>query len=325
MKRQVIIYLTLVIFFLGTYIFQASKGEGNVSSKSLKIGYFPNLTHAPALIAKNHKLIEKELGEDVKVEWKQFNDGPAAMEAIFAGEIDFSYIGPGPAISAYMKSGGDVAVVSGVTEGGAILISGKDSDISSLSDLVGKKVSVPKTGSTQEVAFRGMMDSENMEGIDIVQGKNADVESLLDRKDIDAAFIVEPWGSLIEEKGDAKIIVDNDKTYKGGKYPTTVLIGRKEYIEKNRSISEKFLAAEFETVERINRDREWAVNTLIEEMEILTKKKLSDGLVKKAFTRMVFTNEIDKKDLQDMLKIQNESGMIKERDNLNNIILETDK
>lgn len=324
MRKQVIIYLTIVVIFLATYAVQGIIQGNNASDNTVRIGYFPNLTHAPALIAKNERIFEEALGEDATVEWKQFNDGPAAMEAMFAGEIDFSYIGPGPAISAYIQSGGDVGVVSGTTEGGAILISRKGSDINNLNDLTGKNVSVPKTGSTQEVALRGMMDTQGVSGIEIVQGKNSDVENLMNSGEIDAAFIVEPWGSLIEENGDAKVIIDNDESYKSGKYPTTVLISRQEYIDNNKELVQKLLKAQDEMIERINSDQEWAKKVVKEEMESLTKKELSEKLVDKAFTRMIFTDKIDAQDLKDMHDIQNKSGMIKEKDRLERILLNLD-
>ena len=325
MKKQIIIYLIILVAFLGTYLFQGVTAISSTEIETIRIGYFPNLTHTPALIAKNQKTLEKELGNEIKVEWHQFNDGPAVMEAIFAGEIDFSYIGPGPAISAYMKSKGEIVIVSGVTEGGAILISSKGSDINSLRDLSGKKVSVPKTGSTQEVALRGMMEIEDVKDVDIVQAKNADVENLIENDEIDAAFVVEPWGSLIEEKGEAKIIIDNDKTYESGEYPTTVLIGNKDYIEKNKDIYEKFLKKETEIINRINSDRQWARDIVSEEMKILTKKELSDNLVDKAFTRMIFKNEISRDVLLDMLTIQNKSGMTNQKDKLEDIIFKNDR
>src|ERR1035438_7563356 len=77
----------------------------------LRVGHFPNVTHAQAVIA--HGLsrtgkgwFEERLGPDVEVQWFVYNAGPSAMEAIFARSIDLTYVGPNPAVNAHLKSQG---------------------------------------------------------------------------------------------------------------------------------------------------------------------------------------------------------------------------
>src|ERR1700704_768726 len=78
---------------------------------SLRVGHFPNITHAQALVAHNLSRqrkgwFEERLGPGTKIEWFVYNAGPSAMEAFFAGSIDLTYVGPGPALNAYTKSNG---------------------------------------------------------------------------------------------------------------------------------------------------------------------------------------------------------------------------
>ncbi len=77
----------------------------------LRVGHFPNITHAQALVAHNLSRqgkgwFEERLGPGTKIEWFVYNAGPSAMEAIFAKSIDLTYVGPGPALNAYTKSNG---------------------------------------------------------------------------------------------------------------------------------------------------------------------------------------------------------------------------
>src|SRR5260370_32826219 len=78
----------------------------------IRVGHFPNITHAQGVIA--HALsrqgkgwFEQRLGDGTKIEWFVYNAGPSAMEAIFANSIDLTYVGPGPALNAYTKSNGE--------------------------------------------------------------------------------------------------------------------------------------------------------------------------------------------------------------------------
>jgi len=75
----------------------------------IRVGHFPNITHAQGLVAHNLSRqgkgwFEARLGPGVEIEWFIYNAGPSAMEAIFAKSIELTYVGPGPALNAYAKS-----------------------------------------------------------------------------------------------------------------------------------------------------------------------------------------------------------------------------
>ena len=124
-------------------------GSKDDKNKEVHIGYFNNITHAQALMMKAEGTLDKSLGDDVNVKWTAFNAGPAEVEALFSGDIDIGYIGPVPAISANVKSKGDVVIISSATKGGAVLVKRKGSDINSVADLDGKVVAIPQIGNTQ--------------------------------------------------------------------------------------------------------------------------------------------------------------------------------
>ena len=104
---------------------------------------------------KNNGWFEKAMGPNVKIQWTSFNAGPSAIEALFAGAIDMTYVGPNPAISGYVRSNGEaLRVVAGAASGGASLMVRNDSGIQKPEDFHGKRVASPQLGNTQDVALR---------------------------------------------------------------------------------------------------------------------------------------------------------------------------
>ena len=149
---------------------QAEGGQSAAAEETatLRLGYFPNVTHAPALVGIHDGILAKALGGSVTLEPTPFNAGPEAVEALFAGAIDATFIGPNPAINAYARSGGDaVRIVAGTTSGGAFLV--VSPDVASAEDLRGKTVASPQLGGTQDVALRSWLLSQGLE-TDTAQG-----------------------------------------------------------------------------------------------------------------------------------------------------------
>ena len=127
---------------------------------TIRVGAFPNITHAQAMVGKANGWFDKAMGPGVKVQWTSFNAGPAAIEALFGGAIDMTYVGPNPAINGYVRSNGEaVRVVAGAASGGASLIVRNDSGIQKPEDFHGKRVASPQFGNTQDVALRNWLKS----------------------------------------------------------------------------------------------------------------------------------------------------------------------
>src|SRR5215831_6034880 len=124
----------------------------------LRVGHFPNITHAQGVIG--HGLtrqgkgwFEERLGKDVAVQWFVYNAGPSSMEAIFARSIDLTYVGPNPAINAHTKAKGEeIRIVAGACSGGAALVVQADRRLNKPADFKGKKIATPQLGNTQDVA-----------------------------------------------------------------------------------------------------------------------------------------------------------------------------
>ncbi len=112
-------------FMLGRFTGRMRRKKESDGKTNVRIAYFPNITHNQALVMKNQGTLEEKWKDKCNVSWTSFNAGPAEMEAIFAGEIDLGYIGPVPALSANVKSNGEVKIISNSTNAGAVLLKRK--------------------------------------------------------------------------------------------------------------------------------------------------------------------------------------------------------
>ena len=133
------------------------------TAPKVRIGFFANITHAPALVAQQLRLFEQNLNrEGTQVEYVLFNAGPAVVEAMKGGAIDMSFIGPNPSIAGFTSTNGTLLkVVSGTTSGGAQLV--VKQGINTVSDLRGKKIASPQLGNTQDVALRSWLKDQGFQ------------------------------------------------------------------------------------------------------------------------------------------------------------------
>ncbi len=312
MKKLLAIVLALFMMFSIT----ACAGGGEKSNE-IHIGYFNNITHAQALLTKAEGTLEKSVGKDINVKWTAFNAGPAEQEALFAGDIDIGYIGPVPAITANSKSYGDVLILSSATQGGAVLVKRSGSDIKSVKDLAGKTVAIPQIGNTQHLCLLDLLTKNGLKpttdggNVTVSAVANADVANTMERGDVDAALVPEPWGATLLEQG-AEMVLDYDQVYLQGKYDVAVVVVRKEFMESNPDLVEKFLEVHNQATENINKDTNKSLQTINKELKEETGKALSDKIIKEAFSRIGVSTEINKESITDFAKISKEQGFIRD-------------
>ncbi|HEV8651740.1 MAG TPA: ABC transporter substrate-binding protein [Actinomycetes bacterium] len=264
---------------------------------ALRLGYFPNLTHATALVGIQEGVFQRNLGAGTKLETRSFNAGPAAVEALFSGAIDATYIGPNPAINAYAKSGGKaVRIVSGATSGGALLI--VRPGITGAQGLRGKKIASPQLGNTQDVALRSWLsrqglktDTEGGGDVQVVNQENAQTLDLFKGGKIDGAWVPEPWATRLEREGGGKVLVDEASLWPGGRFVTTHLVVRTEFLTDHPDLVEKLLAGQVEANELVNRDPARAQQLANAQIEKVTGKSLKPAVVAAAWKRLTFTDD----------------------------------
>ncbi len=281
------------------------------------IGYFNNVTHAQALYMKTENCLQDVLPDEIQVKWTAFNAGPAEVEALFAGDIDIGYIGPVPAITANVKSKGDVQILAGATKGGAVLITGKDSGIKSVAQLAGKNVSIPQIGNTQHLSLLHLLEENGLkpvtEGGDVTISAvaNADVENVIGRGDVDAALVPEPWGATLLSKG-AELVLDYDEIYMEGNYDVAVVVVRKEFYEKHPEIVEAFLETHQKVTQLILEDTEKALVSINRELKEATGKALGEDVIAEAFTRIKVDDAYNRQSIEEFAKISKAQGFISE-------------
>lgn len=292
-------------------------GKGSEETKEVNVGYFNNITHAQALMMKAEGTLDKSLGDDVNVKWTAFNAGPAEVEALFSGDIDIGYIGPVPAISANVKSKGDVVIISSATKGGAVLVKRKGSDINSVADLDGKVVAIPQIGNTQHLcllkllADNGLKPDTSGGTVKVSAVANADVANTMERGDIDAALVPEPWGATLLAN-DAEMVLDYNEIFENGEYDVAVVVVRKEFMEKNPEIVDEFLKQHETATKKINDDKENSLKTINNELKEATGKSLGDDIISEAFERIGVSTEVNEQSVTGFADISKSEGFISE-------------
>ena len=223
----------------------------------LRLGYFGNITHAPALVGVNKGFIAKELGQ-TKLTTQVFNAGPAAIEALNAGAIDATYIGPNPAINSYVKSGGaSVSIIAGAASGGAQLV--VKPGINTAADLRGKTLASPQLGGTQDVALRAWLGKQGFKtstdgggDVAINPTENAQTLKLFQDGKLDGAWLPEPWASRLVLQAGAKVLVDEKDLWDRGEFVTTVLIVNKKFAAEHPATVQALLKGHVESVDWLN-------------------------------------------------------------------------
>jgi len=299
----------------------------------LRVGHFPNVTHAQAMIA--HGLsragkgwFEERLGPDVEVQWFVYNAGPSAMEAIFARSIDLTYVGPNPAVNAYLRSQGEeIRIVAGACSGGAALVVQPDGRIKTDADFKGKKIATPQLGNTQDVAARAWLQSKGlritMTGGDafVIPTANPDQLSLFQKGEIDAVWTVEPWVSRLEREAKGKVYLEESSLWKdtGGKYVTTHLVSSVKFLKERPDLLKKWIAAHVELTKWINDHPDEAKRILNEEIKAETTKALPQGTLDSAWKRLEITHDPVGASLLKSAEDGHRIGFLKEHPDLSRI------
>lgn len=296
-------------------------GTGGCNSQDqdleITVGYFNNVTHAQALLMKSQGTLEAAFEDEADVNWVSFNAGPAEVEALFAGEIDIGYIGPVPGINANVRSKGDIRLLTGASQAGAVLVRSAGSDIESVEDLAGKVVAIPQIANTQHLCLLNLLTEcrlapvGNGGNVTVTAVSNADVENMMRMGHIDAALVPEPWGTTLIEKG-AELVLDETEIYMGGDYPVAVVVVRQEFYEEHPDIVQTFLEKHKEATVYLNDHVEEASRIVNAQINADTGKNLSESVLDGAFQRMDFTENINEEALSGFSAICLEQKFIPE-------------
>ena len=286
---------------------------------TVRVGFFPNITHAQALLGKEASFATA-IGHPIA--WKKFNAGSTEIEALMAGELDMGYIGPGPAINGFIKTGGEIQIIAGACSGGTVLVSRQDVTIRDIEDLKNKRIAVPQYGNTQHVVLKQLLDDKGLKEtsrggtVEIVQVENPDVRTLFDKKEIDAAFVPEPWGSLLINESKARVVLDFDEGWRNGDYPVAVLIARTDFIKEHPEIVRKFLQTHTELTAMAANDPAASQQIINKEIKQLTGKEISPAIMDSAYDRLIFDVQFSQTAVMEMAEIMEQLGFVKGKPSL---------
>lgn len=286
--RACLIYsiISIVVFFAGMAD----------ATEVVRAGYFPNITHSQAIIGMANSSFKKALGENVEIKPMIFNAGPSVIEALFAGELDLAYIGPNPAINGYVKSKGQaLRIIAGATSGGAGLVIRKDSGIDVIADFNGRKIASPQLGNTQDVALRGWLRTNGIKigeqggNARVIPINNPDQLTLFLKKEIDAAWTVEPWVSRLIQEGNGTLFLDERTLWPKGEFVTAHVIVSVKFLEQHRDLVKSWIRAHVELTQWINAHPAEARGIVNSELQKITGKRLPEGALNDAFGRLSVT------------------------------------
>lgn len=282
----------------------AASVDPKATAETVRIGYFANLTHAPALVARQQQLFEKYLGE-TKVEFTVFSAGPAAIEAFKGGALDLAYIGPNPAIAGYVTTNGSLLnVVSGATSGGAkfvvkpeLIASEGQPTEAEIAALNGKIIADPQLGGTQDVALRTFLTENNLTvdggspDVAITPLANADTLAQFKLGAIDGAWVPEPWATRLILEGGAKVFIDEKDLWEDGKFVTTNIVASQKFLNNYPATVLAVLRANLEAVEFLNDSANLAAAKQLVQSELVaqTGKALPAEVIDAAWLNLQFT------------------------------------
>lgn len=304
-----------------------SKQQSNV----VRIGHFPNISHAQALVAHNLSRqgkgwFEQRVGKDVEIQWALFNAGPSAMESLLSGAVDVTYVGPSPAINAFARTGGeDVRIIAGSADGGASLVVDPKKNITKPADFKGKRIGTPQLGNTQDVACRAWLAENGMNvtltGGDafVIATPNPEQLQLFRSGSLDAVWTVEPWVTRLVDEAGGKIYLQQNDTV------TTVLVAGQKILKERPEFIKKLVAAHEELTRWINENPQEAQKLVHAELQALTGGKISLDLVKKAWPRLIFTSQMNPKGLQDFVDSAYKSKLLKNKVDVKNLFHRVDE
>ena len=306
--------LVSLLLFIG-----CAEGNAATSGQSLRLGYFPNVTHATAIVGVVNGTFARSLGSGTTLQTVTFNAGPEAVEALFAGSIDATYIGPNPSINAFIKSNGQaVRIIAGATSGGAFLV--VRDGIDSADDLRGKKVASPQLGNTQDVALRSWLASQGMAtdaqgggDVSITPQANSQTLDTFRQGQVDGAWVPEPWATQLINAG-GHVLVDERDLWPDGKYVTTLLIVRTEFLTAQPDVVKRLLQAHVEATDYVSANAGAAQAAVATDIGRISGSTVAPAVLAGAWSNLTFTVDPIASSLQKSADSAQELGFLQTSD-----------
>ncbi|RYG73754.1 aliphatic sulfonate ABC transporter substrate-binding protein [Lentibacillus lipolyticus] len=305
-----------------------SEASGNGEKETVTIGYFPNLNHAPAMVAKQKEMYQDHLGDSVNVKYQTFPDGSTFMKALASGDIQGGLVGPGPAMNSYI-SGVDVQIIGASSTGGTVIVSRDGSGIKSWEDIKGKTFISPRVGCTHDVQFETYMKEKGVTSKRIggsmkhVTGKPARYQSMFKKGDVDVATAPEPWASVMEAEVDANVVIPTSEVAFGETLPAAVFVTSDDMAENSSEQIQKLIDAHKEAIAYINDNPDEAIDITINGIADITGQELEKSVIENAWKRTNFTYKVNEEVIQKFGNASHDLQFLKEKPDFTGFVNKT--
>lgn len=292
----------------------------------IRIGHFPNITHAQALVAA--QLTRQGNGwfetfiPGVQMQWFVYNAGPSAMEAIIAGSIDVTYVGPNPVLNTYSRSQGqEIRVLAGAAAGGTALVVQGDGSISKPGDFKGRKLATPQLGNTQDVSARAWLKKQGFRitqlggDVFVLPTQNPDQLALFQQRKLDAVWTVEPWVTRLEREAGGKIFLEDDESL------VTVLASSVKFLRDKPDLARKLVAAHLALTKWIIEHPDEAQVLVRAELKEQTKRDFPAETAAQSWKRLKFNGAVSRDQFEALVKDAQEVGFLKDAAPLDRLVV----
>lgn len=273
-----------------------SGGSSSSASTEVKLGYFPNLTHASAIVGIDKGYFKDALAADsATLTTLDFNSGSDTIDALLAGDLDATYIGPSPAVTAYATSQ-NVSIVSGATSGGASLV--VSSSIKTPADLKGKTIATPGQGNTQDVAFKYWLKQQGFSitpdgqgDVTVLPQDNSDTVTQYKQGQVDGAWVPEPYASILVSEGATKL-VDEQSLWPKGQFVTTQLLDNNDFLKSHANLVDDLLRGQIQANDYIAKSPDEAKKITARQIQTITGgSAIPQNVLDSAWNELTFTND----------------------------------
>jgi NitT/TauT family transport system substrate-binding protein len=277
----------------------SSQHESPFPQIPVRFGYFPNVTHAQALVGVARGDFRESLGSNARLETVVFNAGPSVVEALFADHIDIAFLGPSPAINGFLKSQTEeVRVIAGAAANGVLIVGNPRRGIRSMDQLRGRKIATPQLGNTQDISARSFIvdclgGSLKEQGGDteIIPLQNPDIEILFAKDQIDAAWLPEPWASRLVHQGNAQALAEEKCLWDSGRFALTVVVARRHFLDRHPDLVRRFLAAHIRLTRELSDSPAKFLPMIQSELKRLTRKDFQDAVIRSSLSHIEFNTD----------------------------------
>lgn len=303
----------------------ACTGCRKTARHEMRVGFLPNLTHAVPMVIEERKLLAEAIGRPVV--FVPFAAGPSLIEALFAGDLDVGYCGPGPAINAFVRSRHRVRVLAAATYGGAAFVVRKELAIDTPRGLRKARLASPQIGNTQDIALRQWLADNDLVSSDrggtvrVVPMANPDILSLFRSKEIDGAWVVEPWVSRLVDEGGGRVYLEESELHENGVYPTTLLVATQDLLAAHPRDIENLVNVNAAAVSWVNGNAANARDLVNASLRRHAGKPLQKALIESAWTRLSFGTDPLAKSLKESARTARRLGYLPSSD-ITGIIME---